>query len=67
MLQGQNLLLEPWKRAFHWGLKEDPINEDPRENPINEIPKDNPINQDPQKFQKPQWLSRHKKLCLAFW
>ena len=48
----------PWRRPYNWGLREDPITEEPKENPINEKPKggpitvkpkDNAINEDPQK------------------
>ena len=62
----------PWRRLYHWGLKEDPITEDPKENHINEkskentitvIPKDNSINEDPQELKYPQWLL-HRKLTL---
>ena len=24
-----------WGRPYHWGIKEDPISEDPKENPVN--------------------------------
>ena len=66
----------PWRRPYNWGLREDPITEDPKENPINEKPKegpitvkpkDNAINEDPQELQDLQRLLRHKKLFLAFW
>ena len=30
------------KKAYFWGLKEDPITEDPKENPFNEKPKEDP-------------------------
>ena len=30
---------EPWRRLYHWVLKEDPVTEDPKENPIDEKPK----------------------------
>ena len=27
--QEKNHYCRPWRKAYHWGLKEDPINEDP--------------------------------------
>ena len=30
------------KKTYFWGLKEDPITEDPKENPFNEKPKEDP-------------------------
>ena len=67
----------PWRTAYHWGLKEDPITEDPEENTINEKPKEDPvtvkpkdncISKDPQDLQDPQWLFHcKKKLFLPFW
>ena len=47
-----------WRRAYHWGFKEDPINDKPKENLITE---------DPQLLQDPQWLLRRKKLFVVFW
>ena len=61
-----------WRRPCNWGLREDPIAEDPKENPINEKPKegpitvkskDNAINEELQDFQ---WLLRHKKTLFGF-
>ena len=37
----KNLLLRALK-TYLWGLKEDPITEDPKENPFNEKPKEDP-------------------------
>ena len=37
----KNLLLRALK-TYLWGLKEDPITEDPKENPINEKSKEDP-------------------------
>ena len=65
----------PWGRLHHWGVKEDPITEDPKENPINEKPKediniatpiDNFINEDWQELQDPQWLLRRKLTLFGF-
>ena len=30
----------PWRRPYNWGLREDPIVEDPKEYPINDKPKE---------------------------
>ena len=30
------------KKTYFWGLKADPITEDPKENPFNEKPKEDP-------------------------
>ena len=38
----KNLLLRALK-TYLWGLKEDPITEDPKENPFNEKPKGGPL------------------------
>ena len=40
----KNLLLRILKKKtlYPWGLKEDPITEDPKENPFNEKPKEDP-------------------------
>ena len=66
---------EPWRRLYQWGLKQDPITEDPKENSINEKPKedivtmtpiDNSINEDPQELQDPQWLLSHKLTLFGF-
>ena len=65
----------PRRRLYHWGLKEDPIIEDPKEDPINEKPKKDPItvkpkensvNENPQGLQDPQWLLRRKLTLLGF-
>ena len=66
---------EPCRRLCHWGLKEDPVTEDPKENPFNEKSKediitvttvDNFINEDPQELQDPQWLLRLKLFLFSF-
>ena len=52
---------ELWGTLHHWGLKEDPVTENPKENPIDEKPKkgitiitvtltDNSINEDPKEL-----------------
>ena len=60
---------------YHWGLKENPITEDPKENPITKKPKadtitvilsDNSINEDPHELQDPQWLLRSKWTLFGF-
>ena len=76
MTQKKNLLLQTMKKTqYQWGLKEDPITEDPKENPINEKPTedtitatllDNSINEDPQELQDPQWLLRRKLTLFGF-
>ena len=66
---------KPWRRLYHWGLKEDPITEDTKEGPINEKPKediitvtpiDNSVNEVPQELQDPQWLLRRKWTLFGF-
>ena len=47
--------------------KENPITKDPKENSITEDFKENPITDAPKELQDPQWISRCKKLFLAFW
>ena len=65
----------PWRRLYHWWLKEDSITEDRKEDPINEKPKedtttvkpiDNSINEDPQELQDSQWLLHHKLTLFVF-
>ena len=51
----KNLLLRALK-TYLWGLKEDPITEDPKENPINEKPKEDPYYCET-KRQSYQWIS----------
>ena len=61
------------RRPYDWGLREDPIAEDPKENSINEKPKespvtvkakDNAINEDPQELQDLQRLLRNKNFWI---
>ena len=58
----------PWRRPYNWGLREDPITEDPKKNPINE--KWNyetyAIKEDPQELQGVSTTFAPQKLFFSF-
>ena len=56
----------PWKRLYKWGLREDPITEDPKENPINEKPSEGPITVTPKENATINISSRASGLSTTF-